>query len=84
MAGRAAAIARALGGLHNLRQVDACAITRLRVTIVDAHTIDEAALRAAGLPAVMRIAPNLVHVIAGADAAAIAEAMQELIARDRR
>ena len=65
IAGRAAEIARALGGLHNLRQVEACAITRLRVTVVDAQAIDEAALRTAGVPAIMRIAPDLVHVIAG-------------------
>lgn len=81
IAGRAAEIARALGGLDNLRQVEACAITRLRVTVVDARAIDEAALRAAGVPALMRIAPNLIHVIAGTDAADIADAMQKLMAR---
>ena len=81
IAGRAAEIARALGGLHNLRQVEACAITRLRVTVVDAQAIDEAALRTAGVPAIMRVAPDLVHVIAGSDAADIADAMQKLMAR---
>jgi len=80
MADRAAALTRALGGLHNLREVDACAITRVRVSVGDGNAIDEPALRAAGLP-LMRIGPNLVHVIAGIDAAEIAETMRELIAR---
>ena len=84
VAGRAAEIARALGGLRNVRQVDACAITRLRVAIADAHAIDEATLRAAGVPGLMRIAPDLVHVIVGPDAAAVADAMQELLARSER
>jgi glucose PTS system EIICB or EIICBA component len=84
MTRRAAAIARALGGLHNLRQVDACAITRLRIVVADAKAIDEAALHAAGLAALMRLGPDLVHVIAGPDAAAIADALRELIARQTR
>jgi phosphotransferase system IIB component len=61
--------------------VEACAITRLRVTVVDARAIDEAALRTAGVPAIMRVAPDLVHVIAGTDAADLADAMRQLIAR---
>ena len=81
LAGRAAEIARGLGGLQNLRQVEVCAITRLRVTVADTQAIDEALLRGAGVPALMRIAPGLVHLIAGNEAAAVAEAMQELIAR---
>ncbi len=84
MAGAAGAIARALGGVHNLRQVDACAITRLRIVLADATAIDEAALQAAGVPALMRIAPDLVHVIVGPDAAAVADALRELIAGQTR
>ena len=83
-AGRAAEIARALGGLRNLQTVEACAITRLRISLVDAQSIDEVALRTAGVPAVMRIAPNLVHLIVGNDAAAIATAIQELLAHQPR
>ncbi len=84
MAGAAGAIARALGGVHNLCQVDACAITRLRIVVADATAIDEAALQAAGVPALMRIAPDLVHVIVGPDAAAVADALRELIAGQTR
>lgn len=80
VAGLAEAIVRALGGPDNLLQVEACAITRLRIIVADAGAIDEAALHAAGVPALMRIAPDLVHVIAGADAPAIAEAMRALVA----
>ena len=43
-AGRAAEITRALGGLRNLQTVEACAITRLRIGLVEAQSIDEAAL----------------------------------------
>ncbi len=82
MAGRAAEIARALGGLHNLNQIDVCAVTRIRVTVADAQLIDERALQAAGVPGLMRIAPDLVHVIAGNDAAVVAAAMRELVARE--
>jgi PTS system glucose-specific IIC component len=81
MAGHAAAIARALGGLQNLQQVDAVAITRLRVVVTSGDAIDDAALKAAGLPALMRIAPDLVHVIVGPDAPAVADALRDLIAR---
>ncbi len=79
--GRAADIARALGGLRNLQTVEACAITRIRTSLVDARSIDEVALRRAGVPALMRLGPNLVHVIVGNDAAAVAAAMRELLAR---
>lgn len=79
MAAHAAVIAQALGGLQNLHQVEACAITRLRVIIADEDAIDEAALHAAGPLALMRIAPDLVHVIVGPDATALAEALRELI-----
>ena len=63
--GRAAEIARALGGLRNLQTVEACAITRIRISLVDARSIDEVALRTAGVPALMRLGPNLVHGIVG-------------------
>lgn len=79
MAGRAAAILRAFGGPHNLHNVEACAITRLRIVVANASAIDEAALQAAGLP-VMRVAPDLVHVIVGPDAAPLADAVRDLIA----
>ena len=79
MAGRAAAIAHALGGLHNLRHDD-CAPTRLRIVVDDPDRIDEIALQTAGLPALMRISPDLVHVIVGPDAAALADGLRELMA----
>ena len=81
VAGRAAEILRALGGPRNIRQVEACALTRIRVMVADAQAIDEAALRSAGASALMRIAPDVVHVIAGNDAAVLAGAVRELIAR---
>lgn len=81
IAGHAAAIARALGGLHNLQQVDAVAITRLRVVVTSEDAIDEAALQALGVPGLMRLGPDLVHVIVGPDATAVADALHELVAQ---
>jgi PTS system glucose-specific IIC component len=79
---QAAEIARALGGLHNLQQVDAAAITRLRVVVISGDAIDEAALQALGVPALMRIAPDLVHVIVGPDATAVADALHDLLTHE--
>jgi PTS system glucose-specific IIC component len=79
LAPSAAEVLRSLGGPRNVRQVEACALTRLRVTVADAQAIDEGALRAAGIPALMRIAPDLVHVIVGNDAGRIADGLRELI-----
>ncbi|CAN5788946.1 PTS glucose transporter subunit IIBC [soil metagenome] len=83
IAGHAAGIGRALGGLHNLQQVDLVAITRLRIVVANADAIDVAALQALGGPALMRIGPNLVHVIVGPNAAAVADALRERISDQR-
>jgi PTS system glucose-specific IIC component len=82
IARQAAEIARALGGLHNVQQVDAVAITRLRVAVASGGIVDDAALKALGVPGLMRVAPNLVHVIVGPDAPAIADALRDLIAKE--
>lgn len=84
IARQAAEIARALGGLDNLQQVDAIAITRLRVVVTSGDAINEGALEALGVPGLMRLAPDLVHVIVGPDATAIADALRELIAHEPR
>ena len=75
----AAAIVAALGGARNIVEMDARAITRLRVKVRDAALVDEPALRAAGAHGLMRLDGGVFHVIIGpaADqyAAAVATAL---------
>jgi PTS system glucose-specific IIC component len=72
---RAAAIAPALGGMANVVDVQAVALTRLRVVVRDLAQLDDAALRAAGAHGVMRIGADVAHVIVGEDADGIAGAL---------
>ena len=62
---RAEALVKALGGTSNVRNVEAVAATRIRVSVVDDRKIDEAALRAAGAHGVMVPDPGIVHVLVG-------------------
>jgi PTS system glucose-specific IIC component len=62
---RADALMKALGGTANVRNVEAVAATRIRVTVNDDKKVDEAALRAAGAHGVMVPDPGVVHVLVG-------------------
>lgn len=53
-----------LGGIANVREVDAAALTRVRVVVADRGRIDEAALRALGI-GVMEPKPGTVHLVVG-------------------
>ena len=55
----------ALGGSGNLRKIEAVACTRLRVELVDANRFNEEETKKAGVAAVMRIAPDVLHLIVG-------------------
>jgi glucose PTS system EIICB or EIICBA component len=66
----------ALGERVNVREVQAVAHTRLRVTLADPARFDEAAARLAGVIAVMRAAPGVLHLIVGEQAGPLAAAMQ--------
>jgi PTS system glucose-specific IIC component len=69
------AIVAALGGARNIIEVESRAMTRLRVKVRDATLVDEAALRAAGVQAVMRLETGVLHVIVGSGADACAAAV---------
>lgn len=69
-AANADVIVSALGGRNNIVRIDPIAVTRLRVELKE-DMLDEPALEAAGF-AVMRVADNIVHVVIGSDAAALA------------
>jgi glucose-like phosphotransferase system IIB component len=65
----------ALGGAANVKSVAAVAGTRLRIELADAGRVDVAALKAAGAAGVMTVASHVIHVVAGADAAAWAQTL---------
>jgi PTS system N-acetylglucosamine-specific IIC component len=61
---RGAQFVAALGGKANLLSVDAC-MTRLRLTLADTTTIDEAALKALGARGIVRPGGNALQVVVG-------------------
>jgi len=65
---KAAAWIAALGGGGNIERVDACAETRLRVVLRDVAHVDEPALRAAGIEAVVKLPEKTLHLLAGLNA----------------
>jgi len=66
----------ALGERANVRELQALAHTRLRVRLADPTRFDEAAAKRAGVAAVMRAAPGVLHLIVGEQAGPLAAAMQ--------
>lgn len=66
----------ALGGAGNVRRAERVATSRVRVEVVDATRVDEAALVALGAHGLMRVNNGLVHVIAGPLAASLAHALE--------
>ncbi len=67
---------RALGGATNVRAIEPVATTRLRVTLIDPDRFDAVAAQQAGVLAVMRIAPGVLHLIVGARAEQLARALK--------
>jgi N-acetylglucosamine PTS system EIICBA or EIICB component len=60
----AEAFVAALGGAKNLTEVEACT-TRLRLGIVDATAINEAALKRLGARGILRVSPTSLQVVLG-------------------
>ncbi len=61
----APAVLSALGGASNLKAQQRVALTRIRVQLQDPTRVDEGALNAAGIAAVMVLAGGVVHLITG-------------------
>jgi glucose PTS system EIICB or EIICBA component len=72
----ASAIAVALGGPRNIASSEACALTRVRVKLVDPALINDAALRETAVAGVMHVGGNVLHLIVGSKADAIAAAIK--------
>jgi PTS system glucose-specific IIC component len=71
------AVLPALGGFGNVRTVEPCARTRVRLALADATLVDEPALRAAGIDGVMRLPGGVVHLVLGEEAETLAAALRE-------
>ncbi len=70
----AESIAAALGGAHNIASAEACALTRVRVKVVNPSLVNDRALGQNGV-AVMRIDSSVLHLIVGSKADGIATAL---------
>jgi len=72
----ASSIAVALGGPRNITSADACALTRVRVKVVDPALVNDAALRRTAVAGIMQVGGNVLHLIVGLKAHAIAAAIK--------
>jgi PTS system glucose-specific IIC component len=75
----ATSIMVALGGPANIASSEARALTRVRVKVVDPALVNEAALAPSGVRGVMRLDGNVLHLIVGAKAGAIASALKAAV-----
>ena len=73
----AAAILQGVGGAENLLSVDHC-ITRLRLEVKDMSRVDDAAIRAAGAPGVIRPGKNALQIVIGTSVQFVAEDLELL------
>lgn len=71
----------AMGGKENLQVIDAC-ITRLRLTVIDAACVDDAACKQLGASGVIRLNKQTLQVVLGAKAESVADEMKRVIAHD--
>ncbi len=77
---KARAILAGLGGSANVRQAEACAETRLRVTLEDAGRLDEGGLEKAGVQGIMRLEDGVLHLLVGLNADQYAAEMRAAMA----
>jgi PTS system glucose-specific IIC component len=76
---KARALITALGGKANIERVDACAETRLRV-VTAKGAVNEAALKAAGVEAIVNLPERVVHLLTGLNADQYAAEMRGQLA----
>ena len=65
---RARSFLQGLGGVKNVRKVEAVAETRLRIVVEDERQVNEAELQKAGVDAIMRLPDRILHLIVGPNA----------------
>nr|CDQ33274.1 EIICBA-Glc [Virgibacillus halodenitrificans] len=67
----------ALGGRGNVQEATAVAMTRLRLRLADAASLDETALKTLGAQGIQRIDSGLVHILLGERAPGVAASLGE-------
>ncbi|HOY68496.1 MAG TPA: PTS glucose transporter subunit IIBC [Candidatus Ozemobacteraceae bacterium] len=77
---KARAMLAALGGAANVKRLDVCAATRLRVNLADAKKAADPALREAGVQAVMSFPGDVMHLVVGLNADQYAAELHALLA----
>jgi PTS system glucose-specific IIC component len=65
---RARSFLQGLGGVRNVKKVEAVAETRLRIVVEDERQVNEAELQKAGVDAIMRLPDRILHLIVGPNA----------------
>ncbi len=65
---KARSFIQGLGGVGNIRKVDAVAETRLRVVVADDRQVNDAALQTTGVHAIMHLPNQILHLIVGHNA----------------
>lgn len=70
---------RALGGVANIKDISACATSRVRVDVKNRSQVNEKALQEAGVTGTMWVGENVLHLIAGPSAPADAQGLQQLL-----
>ncbi len=71
----AKALIAALGGVKNVKDVEAIASSRLRVELVDRARFDERAGTSAGVLGVLKASPNVLHLVVGPTASHLAASL---------
>ncbi|NCC50949.1 MAG: PTS glucose transporter subunit IIBC [Spartobacteria bacterium] len=79
---KAKAFIQGLGGADNIKRVDECAETRLRIQLNDASNVDEKALDEAGSKGLLDVGDNVIHLIAGLNADQYAAEMRAQLSGD--
>ena len=77
---KARSILSALGGVANVKLVESCAETRVRVELEDASILDEATLMEAGVTGIMRFEEGVTHLLLGLNADQYAMEMRAMLA----
>lgn len=67
----------ALGGMANLKNIDAC-ITRLRLTIADPAKVNEAQIKKLGASGIIKPSADTLQIVVGTKAESLAERMKKM------
>lgn len=78
---KATEIIQALGGSQNIRNVEAAALTRLRLEVANDRSVDQAALQSAGVDAIMPLPDHILHLLVGLNADQYADEMKKQLTK---